>query len=265
MMALRRFGPVRPVTILNVLLIATALSVGIAGFAHVGNQKESKRDVFADIRHTNLLLKPELAELSPTQTAIVLRDLIHNTVPHTVPKVTNWRRLSRDYRKALMDPDYGHICGGLSILYIAALKAHGIKSRKVSLYTQVVNVKPPVWSHASVEVFLNGRWVAMDPTYNFTIKTDNRPIGWIEAARLARTGIKVRLESNKQKVLPRYKSYNLDRPLSDPANFLNQFLAFINIGTKTEPATWDGVVHYLNGEQFDSVAADTSRLYRRLH
>lgn len=56
------------------------------------------------------------------------------------------------------------LCQGLQFLYTDLLNAFGLRARYVSLWA-ADNIN----NHATVEVALGGRWVAMDPTYNISL------------------------------------------------------------------------------------------------
>lgn len=57
----------------------------------------------------------------------------------------------------------GAVCSEMALLYCGVLSALGILSRKIYLYR---NIFDEYDLHATVEVFLNGKWVIMDPTFN---------------------------------------------------------------------------------------------------
>ena len=58
------------------------------------------------------------------------------------------------------------ICGGMAILYRDLLTEFGIQSRFVYMWLEGL-----VDSHVSVEVNINGKWIASDPTYNFVVRS----------------------------------------------------------------------------------------------
>lgn len=55
----------------------------------------------------------------------------------------------------------GALCGDMADLYRHTLAVAGIPSRKIWLYRDLFSLD----THATVEVFLNGKWVLMSPTF----------------------------------------------------------------------------------------------------
>ena len=73
----------------------------------------------------------------------------------------------------LMRLKKGAICGNLADLYLGVLHANGFPARLVGL------IKAPplnVWdTHILVEVYVDGRWVLQDPTFNLYWTIDDKP------------------------------------------------------------------------------------------
>ena len=222
------------------------------------------RDDFADIREMTLAAFPQVETASAAERALILRDRVHWRVPVYATGGTDWSELSASYREAVVTSQVGHICGGLSILYMAALGSLGVPARKVSFYEVVEAAPDPVPGHASVDVFIDGRWIAHDPTYNFSLVFNGEPVSWMEAAKLVRTGRYVTVSLDGKEMRDRYKALGLRFPIGDPRNFLTSHLAFVNIGADTFPETWDGIIRYSNRKPFDSVRDSTSKFYRSL-
>ena len=62
----------------------------------------------------------------------------------------------------------GALCSGMASIFHEALVLLKIKARKIVLYRDIFNI---YHSHASVEVFLNGKWQIYDPTFNISYKS----------------------------------------------------------------------------------------------
>src|SRR3546814_4787010 len=84
----------------------------------------------------------------------------------------------------MTDKDFGGSCGTLTIVYLALLKSFDIEARYVGMFKEAVNAPDPVISHASVEAFIEGRWIALDPTFNVSIWSGGERIGWEDARSL---------------------------------------------------------------------------------
>lgn len=62
----------------------------------------------------------------------------------------------------------GTLCSGMASIFHEALALLKIKVRRISLYRNNFNIYD---SHASVEIFLNGKWQIYDPTFNVSYKS----------------------------------------------------------------------------------------------
>ena len=62
----------------------------------------------------------------------------------------------------------GALCSGMASIFHEALALLKIKARRISLYRNTFNIYD---SHASVKVFLNGKWQIYDPTFNTSYKS----------------------------------------------------------------------------------------------
>lgn len=251
---------VEPITIWNVCLASAALALVVWSLIEIRAQYLDTSNDFANIKRMNGHLVPGIDSMSDFDKAVALRNMLHTRVPVAVPnKDRSWKRMYREYRRAIMDPAFGHICGGLQKLYMAALKAHGIRSRRVSMFVTVSDATDPLHSHATVDVFLDGRWIAMDPTYNFSLRHDGQQIGWLDAADLLESGHRVSVETEGHQILERYATLHLTEPLGGSKNFLTAFLNYITIGPYMRPATWDGYVRFKDGRTIDVAVSGMNR------
>lgn len=64
-----------------------------------------------------------------------------------------------------VESGHGAVCSEMSVLYRNVLSAVGIRSRIISLSRNMFDAYD---SHETVEVFLSGKWVVMDPTFNIS-------------------------------------------------------------------------------------------------
>lgn len=62
----------------------------------------------------------------------------------------------------------GALCGGMASILHETLALLKVKARRISLSRNTFNIYD---SHATVEVFLNGKWQIYDPTFNISYKS----------------------------------------------------------------------------------------------
>ena len=100
-----------------------------------------------------------------------LRDSVHRVEPFC----------SEDPVRLLHAVEQGHglLCDGMALLFQQILAAVGIPSRILWLFR---NLFDPLDSHVTVEVWLNDRWVLVDPTFGLCF-TDNQGC-WVSAQTL---------------------------------------------------------------------------------
>lgn len=201
----------------------------------------------ANVREMILAERPDLAKADDMTMALTLRDMVYKRVPlkPTAPGFL-FSDLDRTVYLSLFDDEYGHACGGLTITYMAALKAFGIKARYVGLFQVVDDAPRPVNSHASVEAFIDGRWIAMDPTFNVSIKQNGRHVGWTEAKADLTS---VSFDSDGYSLLPRRTINEYPVPVSELIRFMI-FGPSLNTEIVTLPQ-WNGVITYADGAPFD--------------
>jgi len=65
-------------------------------------------------------------------------------------------------------------CSGMADLYLDELLENHIKARQISLFRDLGDMYD---SHATVEVYLNGKWVIFDPTFNISFTKNGVLIG----------------------------------------------------------------------------------------
>ena len=116
-------------------------------------------------------IDPALATTSdPTMLAILLRNDVGKGTTVGV-NTAEWTGADayEGYVQAIVTGQQPLICGGTQILYTDLLDAFGLQARYVDLF----GATPAVGTHASVEVMLNNKWVAMDPTFNVSFMGAN--------------------------------------------------------------------------------------------
>ena len=88
-----------------------------------------------------------------------------NTVFDTVDRAENLRLI-------LTDPTYGLEAGGMAITAVDVLTVFGYNARTVQMFSNGVH------KHVAIEVYLNGRWVAIDPMFNVVFTVNAEPIDY---------------------------------------------------------------------------------------
>jgi hypothetical protein len=234
----------------------------------------ARADEIGNIHQIATLITPQLAtEKSQIKIAILLRDQIHRASIQAgagLPSLTTGDLSKWDdaYRMSVLTRTRANACNGLAILYMLALKSFGIPSRIVTMYAETRVTSLQVASHASVDVLINGKWLAMDPTFNLSLADDyHRPISWREAVERYRAG-KIVLQSMD----------GMTRLQNNPFNY---FVAVMNstfesvspfalfgpypggIFESMNPE-WDGKITYIDGSQFDARASVDGAFYRKI-
>src|SRR3546814_10607690 len=113
----------------------------------------------------------------------------------------------------------------------------------------------PVISHASVEAFIEGRWIALDPTFNVSIWSGGERIGWEDARSLVLAGEPITFESDGRPLLPGRSVYDYPDPLTETMRYMI-FAPTPRDALRTLPADWDGRIGYANGKRFDQAGRD---------
>jgi hypothetical protein len=168
---------------LNLTLCAVAgLSLlAVAGLLYQRSDYRQLRQIRAELVQEN----PALQDMEPLALAIALRDKVHGYSGYGTQGVD-----FSQFRDTFRAAQHGqtHICSGLSFLYMITLKSFGLDSRYVGFYAETENAARPVESHATTEVFIDGKWIALDPTYAVSVMHGGKHIGWLEARDIILSG-----------------------------------------------------------------------------
>lgn len=205
----------------------------------------------ANVRQIALAMEPNLSGMEPLPRALALRDLVYRKVPvKPAPTGFDYNNLDKAVFLELSNDEYGDICGGLSIVYLTLLKAFDIEARYVGMFKEVTEATDPVVSHASVDVLLDGEWIALDPTFNFSIWAEGQRIGWEAARERALANDPITFASDGYAILPGRNVYDYSDPLPDSMDFM--ILAPVGESALTTlPEQWDGSIRYASGNTFD--------------
>jgi transglutaminase-like putative cysteine protease len=254
-----------------------AVAATLAASAPMQDALARMPDELQDIRAMAILLEPRLKdETDDLRTAILLRNMLYSNIPfYDDPGVRTapfeWLRLADTFRKSLFDPGYGHKCGGRTIIYLITLRAFGITARLADMYSDVTDLPDIANSHASVEVLIDGEWIAQDATFNISLKNAaGKYIGWVEAAHDLADGKTVTHDTDGFPTFPRrtFEAYSEESGIT--LNIITRYMLTSPylLDGETQPPTktaeWDGVLHYRNGLRFDALQSASSSIYALL-
>ena len=217
----------------------------------------------ANVRRLIVARRPYIAHESDLKKAMLLADMVHHAVAvENVPWV-HFSDLDWTFHSA-MEGKQGHLCQGITFVYMTALRAFGIESRFIGRFEKNAVTQPPVTSHASTEVLIDGRWIAIDPTFHFTIRNmSGERIGWLEAREEHFSG---------------YPIAFIDEGASPNHSFMAQYggnagfvgvLNLMSVGpsrvsdSDRRPGEWDGMIRYDDGSPTSNVI-HFSGVYERI-
>ena len=215
-----------------------------------------------NVRELLLGSLPGLEGAEPLDQALEVNRLLHESIPLSKGRGVDFEDFDHTMWSAITGRQ-GHLCQGLSFIYMTALKSLGIESRFVGMYQDAQDAPSPVTSHASVDVLVDGQWIALDPTYNMSIRdATGQMIGWATARQRYLAGRPV-FFTDEGGMSGRTFIENYGSPEAFVGVF--SFMALgpsVSVDAEILPADWDGVIHYEQGRVFD--AANFGRIYAKL-
>lgn len=207
-----------------------------------------------NVRNMAVSIAPGIAEKGDLEKAIILRDMVYKKVPiidHGQSAVID-RDLDKRVYLQLFNDEYGSLCGGLSLTYMIMLKAFGIPSRSINLLYQVKDAPDPADAHGSVDAYINGQWMAMDPTFNVSISIGDRRLSWAEYRQQMSEDVPIRMDGDGFSPLP-------GRSVAEYYISMKKLARYMLVGPSPVanspmtmlPHSWDGTIAYANGKRFD--------------
>ena len=184
--------------LINLFLFLSALGIIFIFFSShdaspITVNKVSERDA---IRHYIENIYPEITGTQDEQQKVLLlRNLVYSrtrlaaanfNLPVTLQEV-----------KAIFTGKQPVICGGMALLYYTLLDVFGINSRLVYIADEALQN-----NHALVEVFVKGKWVIEDPTYNIHWQLNNKPLNTMELLLAYQKGEKPVADTDGLPLLP---------------------------------------------------------------
>jgi hypothetical protein len=120
---------------------------------------------------------PEQSGGMPTDNEALALSLLSETM-NAVTRVDD-AMYPKDYEglKAHVAQGKGLICGGMALLYSYKLTEHGFRNRVVRFRRELQSTYD---THATVEVYLHGRWILLDPTFHVRLWRGNKPAGALD-------------------------------------------------------------------------------------
>lgn len=185
--------------------------------------------------------------------ALALQDLIWSTVPVSDSAVQDWAEVDTWLNASLNEASKGHLCLGLTATFQSGLAAFGIPHRHVQMYD---SVDPYRNGHNTVEVWLDGQWVAIDPTYGVSfVDTRGRNLSYSEIRdSCLNNAIVFPRQEPRTNPLRKvtFKEYSESVPLCSLTRYLVIGPTHTGQGTTTIPSSWDGRLKYRDGSTFDT-------------
>ncbi|MCR9191807.1 MAG: transglutaminase-like domain-containing protein [Gammaproteobacteria bacterium] len=126
---------------------------------------------------------PQLAALDDYHKAVALRNFVYAKVNRKGPLTF---AVPMTYEKILQYAagNAAPYCGALGVEYVALLTLYGIPSHYVYMTSDTsVRGGPRKDGHIVIEVYVDGRWILQDPTFNIHWEWQGMPLSVIELAK----------------------------------------------------------------------------------
>lgn len=155
------------------------------------------------------------------------------------------------------NPNDGLACWGYAYMFSMICEAFEIPSRFVTLCDNIIDEKYN--SHATIECYINEKWIIFDPTFNVVCKYNNELIGYEEMYNLCKNGLADQIKWERCGYVPENRRFeNYPVPLADW-----HYIAFQEAQVKendniiffprqTLPETWDMSIR--NGTRYFATA-----------
>jgi len=146
------------------LVLISLLIVGLHGSLSPGQINSLSDFQIQRMELRSHLEKIGIAGEPSVELTAKLRDHIHRNIRlESSTEYIDYYNFASTFKIATIQKDVGLLCGGLSLLFMAALESLGIPSRFVGILS---STEVPYDSHATVEIYIDGQWIASDPTFN---------------------------------------------------------------------------------------------------
>jgi hypothetical protein len=192
---------------------------------------------------------PDFVPADDLETALAIRDYIYRRISYGDTIGFSFDNFLVAFEQSAIS---ALRCQGIAIIYVIAMESLGIPAREVEMYTEAVNAPIPVKSHAVAEVYIDGQWIAIDPTYNTSLWADeNTPIGWQEIRERCLRGDTVYVSDD---------GYTATRMNIDEIPYCDYVDSMVFAPKRLDdgyhegfflPDDWDGIIRYNDGSTLD--------------
>ena len=159
----------------------------------------------------------------------------------------NWHKLPEMVERAFFTNE-GFACGGRAILYLTLLAEIGIEARYVAIVEDIGDGSPfgdQQRTHASVDVFVDGKWLLSDPHFNVSAcdTSTGELLSWEKLSKYIHTKRKFMFIDNGMG-----QDHFLNMEYLEqfyPANELCRYIfnsSSINHAAEVWPESWDGKI-----------------------
>lgn len=238
----------------------------IAGWSEQTRDFRYRSDLLA-VRQFILSLDPTVAIAVESRDRLKLAETLRRHVYKGVPRRSQGPEdqasasLFWYYKSAVCDPEAGYLCQGTGQAYMIALEAFGIPTRRVDMFSSTSH---DYFGHSSIEIHVDGRWFASDPSFDISFRADGRYLSWEELRSRLLSGEMIGEEievvgNDSYDMPPELVRYMIIYParvsrLGDETYF----------DLKIVPNTWNGKIAEKNGEMMDVVLRGADRVDRIL-
>lgn len=252
------------VTLLLLIVFVANNFLPVPGSTESYGNDDPKAVELANIKSMILRREPRFSGLQGVDLAIALRDYVYWNLPVRLPNGSSPSYYDFDnyVYTSLYDNQSGALCGGLALNYLMITKAFGMQSRYVGIYNRVIDAPTPVYSHAGVEVFLDNKWIIMDPTWNFSVTDlEGNFLGWSDVRDMRGDITSLIFTENGMETAATFSgstaARTLDTYFSDISELTNivNFLSYAGSGISSPlltPQKWDGQIRYADESTFDA-------------
>jgi hypothetical protein len=237
-------------------LIAALAPLALSAPAFAGDENPaalaSQTRIERELTQLAALLRldfPGIEQMSDWDKALTLRDALYDGVELApTPEGYDYYSPVVSYMQA-MHGDFGQLCGGYSQLYQFALESLGVQTRRVGMWAAIDQREGVLNGHVSVDVLIDGEWVAMDPTFNASLtNADGERLSWPEAREHYAQGLTVLRASDGMTIDPTIDFDTYDIPLSALTVYMT--IAPGMPGEDAQSLGYDGVLTYADGSTF---------------
>ncbi len=209
----------------------------LAGLSRIGIEKRTIHLFFSRLDPSLYRMIEQdccinLKKDSPEKIVLALRDFVfRTTIRGPTPK--NIVEPSERYLFAHYTPPLQQVCSGYATEFRFLLQKAGIDSREVVLAAPSYFKGRTGDTHAALEVFVNNKWVFMDPTFNchWHCSNGSKMLSLQEIHACINSGNKLVIQEGKSRI-PKYalKEYYID--------FQDFIYAYKTVGTDGNFGNW---------------------------